>query len=109
MRGSVPDSAIDQLPYYSEEERYKNDKMIEEILDESYARAKRLIKNNKKSLLRLADVGARKRFKKLGGGGARNDFGRGREARAAGRGNEGLLQRDDDPAKRRRRHGQGDL
>ena len=99
MRGSVPDSAIDQLPYYSEEERYKNDKMIEEILEESYARAKRLIKNNKKSLLRLADVGARKRFKKLGGGGARNDFGRGREARAAGRGDEGLLQRDDDPAK----------
>ena len=60
MRGSVPSTAIDQLPYYSEEERYNNDKMIEEILDESYARAKRLIEKNKASLLRLADVGARK-------------------------------------------------
>lgn len=66
MRGSVPSTAIDQLPYYSEEERYNNDKMIEEILDESYARAKRLIEKNKASLLRLADVGTRKRDHGLG-------------------------------------------
>ena len=56
MRGSVADSAIDQLPYYSEEERYSNDKMIEEILDESYRRAKKLIMDHKQMLLRLADV-----------------------------------------------------
>lgn len=66
MRGSVPSTAIDQLPYYSEEERYNNDKMIEEILDESYARAKRLIEKNKASLLRLADVGTWKRNHGLG-------------------------------------------
>lgn len=56
MRGSVADSAIDQLPYYSEEERYNNDKMIEEILDESYKRTKKLIMDHKQMLLRLADV-----------------------------------------------------
>ena len=52
MRGSVADSAIDQLPYYSEEERYNNDK----ILDESYKRTKKLIMDHKQMLLRLADV-----------------------------------------------------
>lgn len=48
---------MDQLPYYGEKQRKANDDAIEEMLQESYQRAKSIIIKNKHLVLKLADVG----------------------------------------------------
>ncbi|CBK21495.2 uncharacterized protein [Blastocystis hominis] len=58
VRTGVDRFTHDPLPNYSEATKRKNDLEIEEILSESYNRAKSLIENNKHILLKLADVGS---------------------------------------------------
>lgn len=56
VRGEVSGQSIDQLPYYGEKLKRSNDEAIEQLLQDSYKRAKKLIEDNKALLLRLADV-----------------------------------------------------
>ena len=58
----------DQLPFFGEAQRRRKDHEIERLLQESYARARRIVRKNRRVLLRLAEVGARRGYE-LGRGG----------------------------------------
>ena len=58
----------DQLPFFGEAQRMRKDQEIERLLQESYARARRIVRKNRRVLLRLAEVGARRGYE-LGCGG----------------------------------------
>ena len=66
VRGDVSGGAVDQLPYYGEKLRKENDDEIERLLQESYQRAKKIIIQNKKKLLKLADVGEKEELLIIG-------------------------------------------
>ncbi|KAK8798608.1 hypothetical protein WA588_003688 [Blastocystis sp. NMH] len=56
VAGMAAATDADQLPFFGEAQRRRKDQEIERLLQESYARARRIVRKNRRVLLRLAEA-----------------------------------------------------